>query len=294
MKKIIAIVTIGASTAFLQVQAQESPQSEGTQADVIKVTQNSQAAEAKTEIEKSELPKEVMESFEKSEYSNMDIVTIYEVKSTEDSGEEDFKLMADDNEAVIPAITEESAEEIDQQADEASNDLESAANQAEQSAEEATVGIEQDAEKVAEETKEATSDVSGEVEKQASEFAEDTQETASEEAAQKPEGSVTETATTEEVEETGQVIAAETPEEEPATTESTKEEKMGKKLYEQNQYDSYTDANHSAYEEVAESQIDNSTKNRKTYELQVKGDDREMKLTYDENGELVKADKGSM
>ena len=371
MKKIIAIVTIGASTAFLQVQAQEAPQTERTQDGMTQRMPDTQTeegvAEEKVEIEKSALPKEVTDSFENSEYSNMDIVAVYEVNS---SGSESaqHQPVEDGTGQVQDTIPGESA----QLTDSASTQLEEAANQTDQAVDVAATGMEQDAENVANETETAASDVSQDAQEEASDFAQNTEQAAtdvaqetqeevnnaametegliedksqavgdtaineaqggdrmkepegsatepkqpidsaslgvsqqgdetvvemSEDVAKQTEGAITETETTEDMEDTGKVMSAEAPEEvdEASTQPTTAEaEQKGKELYDNNQYDNYTEANSSAYQEIAEDEIAKSGEKSKKYELQVKDDEGNVTLTYDENGELVKADKGSM
>ena len=329
MNKIIAIVTIGASTAFLRVQAQEAPQTQRTQDNVVQSTSDApSAAEAKTEIETSELPSEVMDSFENGEYGDMDIVTVYEVST--------------------PGSDSASA----------STQLKEAANQTEQAVGTAATGMEQNAENVAEETQTTAAEASQDVQEEASDFAQNTEQAASDatqptdematdtvqmsdaviegtphsvadtainevnsgeavqedmEVATTPtqqpadsasasgdtaapqEDPMTETATTEDMEDTGQVVSAETPaEEDPATQPAEDMEEKGERLYENNQYDNYTGANSTAYEEIAEEQEPTNFGQEKQYELEVRGEAGNMTLTYDENGELVKADKGSM
>ena len=117
----------------------------------------------------------------------------------------------------------------------------------------------------------------------------------SEGVAQSTESAITETETTEDMEDTGQVVSAATPEADDTTTQSTTAadvESKGKKLYENNQYDNYTEANSSAYEEIAEDEVELSDGKNKQYEIQVEGNDGSATLIYDEKGELIKADKG--
>ena len=91
MKKIIAIVTIGASMAFLQVQAQDAPQTERTQ-DTQNVS--AQNTSKRMKIDKSQLPPEVLKSLEEGEYKDMEIVSVYEV--TADDGTTSYELVTDD------------------------------------------------------------------------------------------------------------------------------------------------------------------------------------------------------
>ena len=91
MKKIIAIVTIGASFAFLQVQAQEAPQTERTQDTQ---SASAQSSSKRTKIDKSQLPPEVLKSLEEGEYKDMEIVSVYEV--TADDGTTSYELVTDD------------------------------------------------------------------------------------------------------------------------------------------------------------------------------------------------------
>ncbi len=108
------------------------------------------------------------------------------------------------------------------------------------------------------------------------------------------EGAVAETQTPEEREETGQVTVVDDPLPEGtidrgADGEITADEKD---LYENNKYDQYTEANSDGYAEIAK---ENSVSEQRTkYELQVKGNAQEITLIYDQQGNLVKADKGAM
>ncbi|MEQ9439186.1 MAG: hypothetical protein RIG62_09055 [Cyclobacteriaceae bacterium] len=111
MKKIIAIVTIGASTAFLQVNAQETqPKEQETQQPQQEVLdERAQPAadfeqnqygtypqdgdtaiisQDRVEISKSELPQEVLDGFENSDFSDMEIVAVYEVQSNNNEMEQ--------------------------------------------------------------------------------------------------------------------------------------------------------------------------------------------------------------
>ncbi len=227
MKKSIMILTLGTATAFAPAFAQEAPQTERTQSeDRLMTTQDASAAETKKTIDKSALPPEVMNSFEQSEYQNMSIVTVYEVKT---ANERDATYAAMDN------------DEVEDRA------LDSAVYQSE--------------EKVANTNRE---DATAEMQ------------------------------TPEEREETGQVTVVDDPLpegtiEQGAEGEITADEKD---LYENNKYDQYTEANSDAYAEIAK---ENSVSEQQTkYELQVKSDEQEMILIYDQQGNLVKADKGAM
>ena len=99
MKKIIAIVTIGASFAFLQVQAQEAPQTERTQDTQ---SASAQSPSKRVKIDKSQLPPEVLKSLEEGEYKDMEIVSVYEV--TADDGSTSYELVTDDTSASAGAI----------------------------------------------------------------------------------------------------------------------------------------------------------------------------------------------
>ena len=99
MKKIIAIVTIGASFAFLQVQAQEAPQTERTQDTQ---SASAQSPSKRVKIDKSQLPPEVLKSLEEGEYKDMEIVSVYEV--TADDGSTSYELVTDDASASAGAI----------------------------------------------------------------------------------------------------------------------------------------------------------------------------------------------
>ena len=191
MKKIIAIVTIGASTAFLQVQAQEAPQTQRDQQPTTQTTQDAPTKDNKVKIDKSELPQEVMDSFEKSEYSDMDIVTVYEVQSSEDGESTSYELMTNDGKQTeISAPSDKGTKSNKSSTKEASRELEDAANQTEQSVEEAATGMKQDAEEVANETENTSKEVSKEVKDEASEFAQETEQT-TKDAAQKAEETTT-------------------------------------------------------------------------------------------------------
>ncbi len=204
--------------------AQEAPQT--TRTELTNVMSNTQrAAETKQTIDQSALPPEVMDSFTKSEYRDMNIVTIYEVKTASDSSDA-YSAMSD--------------RETDDRR------LDSAVYQ-------------------------------------------------SEEKTANAEEAVAETQTPEEMEETGQVAA-----EDPLTGDSIERGADGevtadeKALYENNKYDQYTEANSDAYAEIAKEQEGRSGAARTQYELQVQGDEQEMTLIYDQQGNLVRADKGAM
>ena len=103
MKRIIAIITVGAATALMQVDAQETKTTEketypeaqeeviGERAQPSADYQHNQygtypqgidstvLAQTRIEIRKSDLPEEVQTSFENSKYSDREIVAIYEV-----------------------------------------------------------------------------------------------------------------------------------------------------------------------------------------------------------------------
>ncbi len=109
MKKIIAIITIGAATASLQLNAQDTKPTEEQVNPEIKtdvLDERAQPAadyqhnqygtypqgeesevlpQTRTEISKDALPKGVLSSFENSEYGDQEIVAVYEVK--EDASE---------------------------------------------------------------------------------------------------------------------------------------------------------------------------------------------------------------
>ena len=227
MKKSLLTLTISATTVLFPALAQEAPQTQRTQSEEIPLTtQYAPDAEIKKTIDKSALPPEVMTSFEESEYRDMSIVTVYEVKSATNSN---------------TAYAETSDNEVEDRA------LDSAVYQS------------------GEEVDDASS-----------------------------ENMTAETLTPEEREETGQVTVVDDPVAEGtidrgAEGEITADEKD---LYENNQYNQYTEANSDAYAKVAE---ENSTSAPQTsYELQVKSDEQELTLIYDQQGNLVKADKGAM
>jgi len=103
MKKIIAIIALGATTALMQANAQETETTEKetypeAREEVIDERAQPSAdyqhnqygtypqgidstvlAQTRVEINKSDLPEEVRTSFESSEYSDQEIVAIYEV-----------------------------------------------------------------------------------------------------------------------------------------------------------------------------------------------------------------------
>lgn len=253
MKKIIAIITIGASVAFLQVQAQEAQQTERTQnaSDVTNPAPEASVAQEKVEIDQSELPQPIMESFKKSEYRDMSIVNVYEVSDPQAGDANAYQSMSDasssDGSAMTDKGTAKKTQEPTAQADRA---LDSAVYQSGEPSETAAMK-----EKVAEEHKEA----------------------------------VGETETPEQREESGRTMTAEG--QDSQMTDDELAEK-GKELYEGNKYDNFTEATNDAYAEVAKEEVDDAK--GKKYELQVKGDNEAVTLTYDENGELVKADKGAM
>lgn len=87
MKKIIAILTISAA-GVAPSYAQQAPQAQRTQegtGDVTEINEDRPAQEEKTEIQPSELPEEVINSFEQSEYSGMNIVVAYELYPHQES-----------------------------------------------------------------------------------------------------------------------------------------------------------------------------------------------------------------
>lgn len=247
MKKIAAIITIGASISFLSTQAQEAPQTERTQnlSDVAETTQPASVAQEKVEIDQSALPQPVMDSFKKSEYGEMDIVSVYEVNTAQEDTSS-YQTMTD-----TPA--DRALDSAVYQSDEMAKNPDGVSKQGDQTVVELS-------EKVAEEHQEAVGEM------RSSEKTEETDQTA--------------TAGTLDSDQDKQITDAEVTE-------------KGKELYEGNKYDNFTEANSDAYAEVAKEEV-NDAKQAKKYELQVKGDNEEMTLTYDENGELMKADKGSM
>lgn len=249
MKKIIAIITIGASVAFMRVQAQEAPQTERTKnaSDVTNTTQAASVAQQKVEIDQSELPQPIMESFKKSEYRNMSIVNVYEVNDAKEEGANSYQSMSNSDQGTLKETQEPREQD--------SRALDSAIYQSDETSE--TAAIE---EKVAEEHADA----------------------------------VGETETPEQREETGRAMTADAPttDQDNQMTEDELAEK-GKELYEGNKYDNFTDATNDAYAEVAKEKVDSAEQGKK-YELQVKSDEQEMTLTYDEDGQLVEAHKGAM
>ena len=266
MKKIIAIITLGASVAFLQVQAQDAPQSERTQnpSDVTETTQEASVAQKKVEIDQSELPQPVMDSFKKSEYRSMDIVNVYEVNDAQENGANSYQSMSNRDAANNSSTTsEETADKPQESTAQANRALDSAVYQSDEK-----VGASQQEDQPTTEVREKVD--------------------------QEHQEAVGEVKTPEETEETGQVMTADAPaaSRDKQMTDAEIEEK-GKELYEGNKYDNFTEATNDAYAEVAKEEVENSKKGKK-YELQVKGDNEAMTLTYDENGELVKADKGAM
>ena len=364
MKKIIAIVTIGASTAFLQVQAQEAPQTERTQDNAAQSTPDTQAeegaAEARVKIEESALPQEVKDSFEKGEYGDMDIVSVYEVNS---SGSDTARLeeaanqaeqavdeaatgmkptdeeVARKTETTTAEVSQDTKEEASEFAQNTAQSADSAAQKTDAMTDDVARATEQTATDVGQETQERVNNAametegliedpsqavgdtaineaeggdqmkepSGSAPEQAkqpvdsaslgvSRQGDETVVEMSEDVAKQTEGAITEMETTEEMENTGKVVSAETPDANGTTTQPTtaEAEEKGKELYDNNQYDNYTEANSSAYKETAENEIAKSGEKSKKYELQVKGNEGNVTLTYDEHGELVKADKGSM
>ena len=381
MKKIIAIVTIGASTAFLQVQAQEISAPASSSQDTAQPTPSVPSSdEEKVEIEQSEIPKEVMDSFEKSEYNGMDIITAYEVNPVDRADTAQYQSTSSGSSSEYQdTIPGGNSQTTTQSVDSASSSLEQAAQQTEQAVDQAATGMEQNPENVAESSDEAATRVDQDVQENASEFAQDTEQAASdvgreveedinneaaraegliedpsqavgdttineanggdqmkedptssssqarqsvdsaslginrqddetvvemsEDVAKQTEGPITEMESTEEIEDTGRVLSAEAPESvdsadtrdiaiQPATAEDDSQRARGKELYENNQYDNYTEANSNGYQEIAQEQAED--KQGKQYELEVKSEDGSVTLTYDENGELVKTNKGSM
>jgi hypothetical protein len=225
MNKYLFIISLGAATAFTPAYAQEAPQTTRTQSTSV-LSNTQRAAETKQSIDKSALPPEVMDSFAKSEYRDMSIVTVYEVKT------------ATDGSNAYSATSNRATDD---------RELNSAVYQSE--------------EKIATSTGEAGA----------------------------------ETQTPEEIEETGQVASEDPltggPIDRGADGEVTADEKA---LYENNKYDQYTEANSDAYAEIAKEQESQSADAQTQYELQVQGDEQEMTLIYDQQGNLVRADKGAM
>ena len=247
MKKIITIITLGAAVAFLPGQAQEAPQTERTKnpSDVTNTAQEASVAEQKVEIDPSELPQPVMDSFEKSEYASMNITNAYEVNASPETDINSYQTVSNRDASDAGSSSDQgTTEEPNAQADRA---LDSAVYQ---------------------------SDETSEKRQRVDEHNE----------------AIGETKTPEETEETGQTITADAPDR-PMTDEEMTEK--GKELYETNKYDNFTEATNDAYAEVAKEEVDNAKQGKK-YELQVKSDNEEMTLIYDENGELVKAAKGAM
>ena len=258
MKKIIALITIGTSAAFWPAQAQEAPQTQRTQEEVTRPAQEAPAAEEKVQIEASELPQPVMDSFENGEYANMSIVSAYEVNRS--------------NSRTSTSFEEAAARQTNE-----------TTNYAEQTTDDATTS-----DGIIENTPHTVADTAINEVNAGDPVADETEQA---------ESAITETPTTEDREDTGEVVSAATPEVDDTTTEPTVAadiEDKGKELYENNQYDNYTDANENAYEKIAEEEVDTSGENDKQYELQVEGDEGSATLIYREDGELVKAEKGSM
>jgi hypothetical protein len=109
MKKIIAIITVGAAAALMQVNAQETKTTEKetypeAQEEVIDERAQPSAdyqhnqygtypqgidstvvPQTRVEITKNQLPEKVLNSFESSEYNDQEIVAIYEVTDEEGS-----------------------------------------------------------------------------------------------------------------------------------------------------------------------------------------------------------------
>ena len=310
MNKIIAIATISAATAFFQAQAQEAPQTQRTQDDVTQLSRPNPVAEEKVEIEKSELPKEVMNSFENSKYGTMDIVTVYEVNSSPKSASPQAM-----NTNVAQA--EDTASSSTTQPTSASSPLEEATpTGVGQNIEEAVQETEQVATDVARETEERVNNAAMETEGLVDDSSQSAGNTVTDEAqkgdmmqekggaplednqqsnettaemsenvAGQPEEAMTETTTTEDREDTGEVVAAAAPEVDEPTAQPTTAEEQGQELYQNNQYDNYTEANRDAYQEIAEEETDQSGGESKQYELQVQGEAGDITLTYDEDGE---------
>ena len=94
MKKIIALALLGISTASLPALSQEAQQAHRTvgQNDVTQLADDELAQEEKVEISTSELPSEVTQHFEQSEYSDMSIITVYKVSA---AGDDDSGVGAD-------------------------------------------------------------------------------------------------------------------------------------------------------------------------------------------------------
>ena len=86
MKKIVALALLGITTASLPALSQEAQQAHRTvgQNDVTQLAEDGSAQEEKVKIATSELPPEVTQHFEQSEYGNMSIVTVYKVNATSD------------------------------------------------------------------------------------------------------------------------------------------------------------------------------------------------------------------
>lgn len=84
------IITIALVSTSLSVYAQEAPQAQRTQGqhDVTEIAKDKSAQQEKVEVPPSELPAEIMNSFEQSEYSDMDIVIAYKVHENDASAQD--------------------------------------------------------------------------------------------------------------------------------------------------------------------------------------------------------------
>ena len=85
MKNIIVIAVV--SIFSVSVYAQEAPQAHRTQGqhDVTEIGENQPAPAEKVEISPAEVPSEVMNSFEQSEYADADIITAYKVSEAKNT-----------------------------------------------------------------------------------------------------------------------------------------------------------------------------------------------------------------
>ncbi len=204
-----------------------------------------------------------MDSFKKSEYRSMDIVNVYKVNDAQEDGANSYQSMSNRDADNSSTTSEETADRQEKPTAQASRALDSAVYQSDEK-----VGASQQEDQPMTEVRDKV--------------------------AQEHQEAVGEVKTPEETEETGQAMTADAPaaNRDKQMTDAEIEEK-GKELYEGNKYDNFTEATNDAYAEVAKEEVENSKKGKK-YELQVKGDNEAMTLTYDENGELVKADKGAM
>lgn len=86
MKKTISLLALGALTAFCTVNAQDKQQTESTSTDHAEETYQQQSQNVqdqdKKEIDESELPDQVKQSLQESEYADMDIIVAYEVEES--------------------------------------------------------------------------------------------------------------------------------------------------------------------------------------------------------------------